>query len=319
MIRFIVSLWLLQVVLFGANIVKPAARIEVKGIAKDMVLSGNHLIIGTSSGLLQVYDYKTKKFLKEVSIPTIKDFTGEIIPATVFSVDYIDGRYLLLSDSGTGGYSNLWIHENNQTKQLLSPKDQKPLIKARFVDKDHILLGYLSNEASLYDVKTGKELYRKQLTPSKFSDFALNDDHTKAAYGCESGAITVIRVKDGKVLKTLDSVNKDNVYKVDFKKDIVIAGGEDRKAAIYDLKTGKSDFIKGSFLIYAVALSPSTQRVAFALDEQNNISVYRRETKERIALLKGQKTTLNVIVFKDEKTLFSASDDNTVLMWKLNQ
>ena len=303
--------------LFANNVITPVLQIEVNGTAKDLTLHENHLLIGTDSGRLQVYDYEAKKFVKEIKIPDIKDFTGEVVPATVFSVDYTDGRYLLLSDSGEGGYSNLWIHENNQTTQLISPKDQKPLIKARFLDKDHILFGYLSNEAALYEISTKKELYKEQLSPSKFSDFALNEDKTKAAYGCESGIISVIYVKDGKLIKNLQGVNKDNVYKVDIKKDIVVGAGQDRRGSIYDLKTGKGDFIQGNFLIYATALSPDADKVAFAMDEQNNISVYKVATKEKTALLKGQKSTLNAIVFKDETTLFSASDDSIVLMWKL--
>jgi WD40 repeat protein len=266
-----------------------------------------------------VYDYVQKKFLKEVTIPTIKDFMGDVIPASIFSVDYIDGKYLLLSDSGIGGYSNLWIHENNETKQLITPDDKKPLIKARFVDSDHILLGYLSDEAALYDLKTKKELYRVQLSESKFSDFALNEDKSMAAFSCESGVISVINTKSGKIFRVLEGINKDNVYKVDFKKDIVSGAGQDRRGSLYNIRTGKGDFIEGHFLIYATGLSPSAKKVAFAMDEQNNISIYRVSDKSKIALLKGQKSTLNVIVFKDETTLFSASDDNTIMMWKLDQ
>ena len=317
MIKIFAGLILTYTLLFSDNVLSPVLQIEVNGAAKDLAIYKNHLLIGTDSGRLQAYDYAAKKFVKEIKVPDIKDFTGEIVPAAVFSVDFTDGRYLLLSDSGEGGYSNLWIHENNQTTQLISPKDQKPLIKARFVDKDHILLGYLSNEAALYEVSTKKEIYKEQLSPSKFSDFALNAEKTKAAYGCESGIISVISVKNGQLVKELKGINKDNVYKVDIKKDTVVGAGQDRRASIYDLKTGKGDFIQGDFLIYATALSPDADKVAFAMDEQNNISIYKVASKEKIALLKGQKSTLNAIVFKDETTLFSASDDSTVLMWKL--
>jgi WD40 repeat protein len=57
--------------------------------------------------------------------------------------------------------------------------------------------------------------------------------------------------------------------------------------------------------------------VAFVMDEKNNISIYSRSSKTKIAELQGQKSTLNNIIFKDENTLFSSSDDNTVMMWSL--
>jgi len=195
--------------------------------------------------------------------------------------------------------------------------DKIVAIKARFVNKEHVLLGLLSNEAVLFDIKNKKELFRVQLSESKFSDFALNEDKTQAVYACESGVLNVIDTKTGKILKKLKSVNVDNVYKVDFKQGIVSGAGQDRRGALYDVSMGSGTYVQGSFLIYATGLSPSSKRVAFAMDEKNNISIYNRSSKSLIAKLQGQKSTLNTIIFKDENILFSSSDDATVMMWKL--
>ncbi len=305
--------------LMAVNVYKPYLQIDVRSPARDIVLKDDLLYIGTDSGNLLVYDYKKKRFVKKIQIPKIKDFMGDSVDAKVFSVDFEDGRYLLLSDSGEGGYSNLWIHENNITTQVISPKDKDAIIKARFVDKDHILLGFLGDEAALFDLKTKKEIYRHQLSPSKFSDFALNEERSMAAFGCESGEINVINVKDGKIVKKLDGINKDNVYKVDFKAGVVVGAGQDRRASIYDLESSKGDFIQGNFLIYAAALSPGAKRAAFAMDEDNDIFIYKLPSKENIAVLKGQKSTLNAIIFKSDKVLFSSSDDNIVNMWKIDE
>jgi len=302
---------------YGVSILTPAEKIVVEGVVKDMVLRGKELLIATDNGVVQVYDYETKVFNKVIRLEKVKDFTGELIPPRVFSVDRYEERYVLLSDSGKGGYANLWIHENNVTSQLLSHTDKIAAIKARFINKEQILLGLLSNEAVLFDIKTKKEVFRVQLSESKFSDFALNDNKSQAVYACESGVLNVIDTKIGKVLKELKSVNVDNVYKVDFKKDIISGAGQDRRGALYDVIRGTGKYIEGSFLIYATGLSPSTNKVAFAMDEKNNISIYTRVSSSKIAELQGQKSTLNTIVFKDENLLFSSSDDNTVLMWKL--
>jgi WD40 repeat protein len=301
----------------GASLLSPVLEIGVNGTTKDMVLRGNDLLIGTDNGVLQVYDYKSKVFTKTITLPEVQDFMGDMIAPRVYSIDEIDGRYLLLSDSGKGGYANLWIHENDVTTQLISSVDKKAAIKARFINKEQILLGYLSNEAALFDIKSKKELYRIQLSESKFSDFALNEAKTQAVYSCESGVLNIIDTAIGKVIKVLKGLNVDNVYKVDFKQGIVSAAGQDRRASVYDALTGKGEYIEASFLIYATGLSPSAKRVAFAMDEKNNISIYRRSTKEKIAELQGQKSTLNNIIFKDENTLFSSSDDSTVMMWNL--
>ncbi len=307
---------LLSVSIWAIPNISPIDTIEVNGTTKDMVLNGNQLVVATDMGHIEVHDILKKEKIKEISIPDVKDFMGDIMPARVMSTDMINNKFLILSDSGKGGYSNLFIYDNH-LMQLLSEKDKEAIIKARFIDETHILLGYLSNEVALFDISTKKEQYRVQLSESKFSDFALNFDKTQAVFSCESGILSLVETQTGKVLKELKGQNLDNVYKVDFKHGMVSGAGQDQRGSLYDVASGKGDYIKGSFLIYATALSPSASKVAFAMDEKNNISIYNTSTKSKIALLKGQKSTLNVIIFKDENRLYSASDDSTIMVWDL--
>ncbi len=309
---------ILNIFLYATPTLKPIDSIEINGTVRDMVLRENFLVVATDMGHIEIKDIdKNNSNIKNIAIPNIKDFMGDEIPARVMSTDKIGERYLLLSDSGKNGYSDLYIYDTNLT-QILSAKDKKALIKARFIDKEHILLGYLSNEVSLLNLKNKKERYRVQLSESKFSDFALNRDKTQAVFSCESGILSVVDVQTGKVLKELKGQNVDNVYRVDFKNGVISGAGQDRRGSIYDVATGKGSYIAGDFLIYSTALSPSASKVAFAMDEQNNISIYNTSTKSKIAILKGQKSTLNVIIFQDEDKIISASDDTTIMLWNLN-
>ena len=295
----------------------PIEKISAAGAVEDMVLRGDHLVIGTAAGTMEIYDYLQKRQIAKVILPKIKDFMGDSIPAAVNSVDEMNGRFLILSNSGVGGYSDLRIRENNATRLIYRAEDKKAISKARFIDRDHILLGYLSNDVALLDLKSGKELYSFQISESKFSDFALNEDRSLAAFSCESGEITVLETRMGKILKRLHGINLDNVNKVDIKKDYVVGAGKDRRASWYNWKTGEGGYFKAKFFIYAAALSPDASRAAYAMDEQNDITVYDLLTKSPIALLKGQTSTLNCIVFKDDHTLFSAGEERNVLMWKI--
>ena len=167
----------------------------------------------------------------------------------------------------------------------------------------------------MYEISTGKERYRIQLNESKFSDFALDESKKRAVFSNESGILFVIDTQSGKVLKRLKGLNVDNVYKVAFRNDTVSAAGQDRRGALYDVKTGKGYYLQAHFLIYATALSPEAKTVAFAMDEDNSISLFDTRTRNKTAILKGQKSTLNVILFQDATHLYSASDDNTVMVW----
>ena len=317
--KTLLGICLLTLSAFSFSTLSPVASIDINGTAKDMVLSANKLLVATDMGHIEVYDAKTREKLQEISIPDVKDFMGDITPARVMSTDVIADQYLLLSDSGKGGYSDLYLYKNNTLTKLLGPEDKEAIIKARFVDETHILLGYLSDEVSLLDIETKKELYRTQLSESKFSDFMLNEKKTEAVFSCESGVLSIVDVKSGKVRKELQGQNVDNVYKVDFKAGKVSGAGQDRRGSLYNVELGTGSYIEGSFLIYGTALSPSAKKVAFAMDEKNNISIYNTLTKSKIALLKGQKSTLNVIIFQDENRIFSASDDNKIMVWNLNK
>jgi len=314
------TILLFTVMTWAAQTVSPQHSIIVDGLAKDMVLTAeNTLLIATDNGHVEEYNTSNYAKVKQISIPKVKDFMGDMMPARILSTDRMGDTYLLLSDSGKGGYSNLFVERKGKLTQILSPDDKEAIIKARFIDPTHILLGYLGDEVALLNIDSKKERYHLQLGESKFSDFALNEKKTEAVFACESGILSVVDVKRGKIVKRLQGQNLDNVYKVDFKNGMVSAAGKDRRGALYDVKTGEGSYIEGNFFIYATALSPSARKVAFAMDENNDISIFNTLTKSKLAVLKGQKSTLNVIIFKDETHLFSASDDNTIMVWELNK
>ncbi len=301
-----------------ARVLEPSLVIDANESVKDMILGSNSTIImGTDGGKLKVFDYEKKEFTKVIQLPKIKDFMGDIIDTRVSSVDYYHGKILMLSDSGVGGYSDVRVHENNKTVDIFTENDKLPLVEAKFIDDNNILVAFLSNVVALYNLKSKKFLYKQQLNQSKFSDLAINPQRDLAALSSESGEVVVIEPKSGKIVKRLNGVNLDNVYKVDIKKDIVVTAGQDRRAGWYNIKSGKKDYIQASFLVYAAALNPEATHAAFALDENNNITIIDLNTKSKRYILKGQKSTLNTIIFKDNNTVFAASDDNFVNMWKL--
>ena len=313
-IFFIISFLILS--LFSKDL-KPYKEIKFDSGVKDLIYHDSKVIVGTDSGKLQVYDLKKEKIVKTIQLPKIKDFMGDIKDTRVSSVDFLNGKYLFISDSGHGGYFNVWIDENNQTKKIISDAEKRSLVEAKFIDDKHILLANLGNEISLYDLDKKKDIYKVQVSESKFANFALNEDKSKVAVSCESGIIYVLDTKTGKILKELKGVHVDNVYKVDFKSGKISGAGQDRRASLFDVKSAKGSYIKGSFLIYATGLSPDASKVAYAMDEQNNIYVYDTLTSSLLFKLKGQKSTLNSIVFADNETIFSASDDEYVIMWKI--
>lgn len=313
--KYLLVLSLVTSLLLSAELT-PKSMIETSGNVQQIALVEGKIIAGTSVGTVETYKLSDTSKLSLFQFPKIKDFTGDDVAPKVFSVDMV-GNSLLAVVQASNGARELYTIENGKSQVLIDAQANLFISKAKFIDKNRILVALLSNEFLLWDVKNKKEIYRIQPNPSHFSDFTLNENKTMAASSCESGEITVFDAQSGKIIKVLKGGNVDNVYKVDFKKEKILCAGQDRRGIIYELGNGMYERFDGSFLIYAGALSPSLKLGAFAFNEQNDIVLFDLSTKSKVYTLKGQKSTLNTIVFASERELVSASDDQFIMIWRL--
>ena len=314
--RFFISLFFLSSLLFAD--ISPRLMIQASGNVQNIVIHGQNIVAGTSVGTLEVYKISDASLVKKITFEPIKGFTGETIAPKIFSVDALEGADTYLSVvQASSGARKLVLIEKGIMRELISEKENLFINKAKFIDSNRILIALMSNELILVDTKSAQKRYQVQINPSHFSDFALNESKSLVASSCESGEITVSDVSTGKMLYVLSGGNVDNVYKVDFKNQKILCAGQDRRGIIYDTQSKSYERFDGSFLIYAGALSPSANLGAFAFNEQNDIVIFDVISKAKKHTLKGQKSTLNTIVFVNEKELVSGSDDQFILIWRL--
>ncbi len=316
--RSFLLLCLASLVTMAATIVKPQYSIDVDGNVVEFVEKNDTIYVATDVGKLEIYNWKNRKKLDEIKFKTIHDFMGDPIPPKVFGVDVNEkGDKLVLMVQDEGGERILYIYKDNNLTRVLDKKAHIQMREVRFVDDTHLLIATMSNDLILFDIPTRKFLYKVKLSLSTFSDFQLNEDHSKVASTCESGIVYIVDVKSGKVLKKLEGGNKDNVFKVDFKNYKILACGQDRKAVLYSLGHESMIIYPTQFLVYAGALNKDAKMSAFQINENNDIGIYDNLTKSMKYQLVGQQSVLNTIVFIDDKTLISSSDDNHILIWRL--
>ncbi|BDY13630.1 WD40 repeat domain-containing protein [Hydrogenimonas cancrithermarum] len=302
----------------AAPIVKPLHSIDVEGNVIDISINTANLYVATDAGTVEIYNWKTRKLLNKISFDPIHDFMGDLMKPKVFGVDAnADASKLLIQVQAEEGARVLYLYDHDKLMKLIDEKSHIPMREVRFVDNDHLLIATMDNELMLFEISTQKVLYHNKLSLSVFSDFQLNEDHSRVASSCESGIVYVTDVKSGKVLKTLEGGNKDNVFKVDFKNNRILACGQDRKAVLYDLKNDRMIIYPTTFLVYAGALNPDASLSAFGYNEDNDIGIYDNGSKALKLVLKGAHSTLNNIIFIDNKTLISSSDDNHILIWRI--
>lgn len=312
--------YLLVIVFFSvlyAKDLSPYKVIEASGNVQSIVMDAQYIIAGTNVGSIEVYHKEEGTLSQKIVFEKIKDFTGESSAPKVFSVDIFGSTTYLAVVQASNGARRLVLVENGVQKELIGADKNLFINKAKFVDKDHILVALMSSEFFLLNTKTLEKRYHVQLSYSHFSDFALNESKSLVASSSESGEIVISDVFTGKVVSVLNGGNVDNVYKVDYKQQKVLCAGQDRRGIVYEVPNKQFKRFDAPFLIYAGALSPSATLGAFAFNEENDIVIFDLASQNRLHTLKGQKSTLNTIVFVSEKELVSGSDDKYILIWRL--
>ncbi len=310
-------LFLLTFNLSLASDLKASFKYIASSGVNDLIYDDFKLYAGTSKNLVNIFDTKTKKLIQTIKVPKVKDFMGDEIDAKIYSLD-VHKNKILITAQGNKGYRKIYLYTKNKLELIISDKKKLYIKQAKFINENTIIFALLSNQVFLYSLKDKKVLWDKQISQSSFSHFILNEDKTTLILSDESGNLKQINVKDGKIIKTYVGLNVDNVYQLDFKNDLIITAGKDRRCAVFNNKNSISYYKKASFLIYSVGLSPSGKIAGFANDEDNNITIFNTNTKEEYFVLKGHKSTLTNIVFINENELYSSSDTNEILYWKIN-
>ncbi len=314
--RFITILFLICITLLDAKELQPSHVYTGSGAVTDLMYQDGLLYSATAEGAVDIYNITEQKLVQTITVPKIKDFTGDEVNAKVYSVDMAEGKIMIVSQ-GKMGYRRIHIFVDDVLTEVISTNKSFTISKAKFVDANSILIALLSNELILYDIKNDKSLYREQIGGSKFSDFALNEDKTQVIIADESGDMRLVNVKDGKIIKVLKGQNLDNVFQVDFKSKTIVTAGQDRRAAVYGTEDSRSYYKQASFLIYSVGLSPSAKLAGFASDENNNVTIFNTQTKSDLYKLGNHKMTMTNILFINENELFTANDSKEINYWKL--
>jgi len=295
----------------------PNFTLQASGSVTDFVIDSNLLYAATDQGVVDVFDIKDKQSTDQIRLPFIKDFMGENIPPKVYSIDKIGDTILLLIQGIHGFRDLILISEGSFIKVIDSEKDKMLIKKARFIDKTKVLLGLLSDELVLFDLKENKIIYRIQVRSYSFSDFCLNEDHTEVIVADESGVLSLINTENGKLIKEFEGNNVDNVYQVDYKNDVILSGGQDRRLGIYKRYIDDPYYIQGDFLIYCVGLSSDGTLGAYSANEDNGIRIINTGTKEEVKTLKGHKNTLTGIQFISKDEIISSAEDALIMFWKI--
>lgn len=301
---------------YGETFTNPVSVYKASGAVVDIMIAENKLYVATDSSNVDIFDIKTNLLIQTITIDKIIDFMGDLVSAKVYSVDVI-GKSLLILSQAEQGYRRVYLYKNNQLEVIIPSSLSLSIAKAKFLDANTILLGLLSDEIISYNIQEKKENWRVQASGSKFSNFVLNEQKDKVVVADESGNLQILNTKNGAHIQTLSGQNLDNVFQVDYKKNIICSAGQDRRVVVYNLNNDTAYYKSSEFLIYSVGLSPSAKLLGYSSDENNNVTVFDTQTKEIVGKFGGNRMTITNILFMNEKEFFVSSDDNKINLYKI--
>jgi len=310
-----VIIYLILIISLNAiTTLKPIYTLKASGDVQDIVYKHSRLYAATSVGSIDIFNTTTKKRVQSILVPKIKDFMGDMVNSKLYSVDYLDAKILFVAQ-GENGYRELWLYANKNLTRLITIDKHLLIKKARFVDKNRVILGMLSNQIILYDIRSNKFIYEVQISTSSFSDFVLNEDKNRLYMSDESGIVRELDTSNGKVISIIGEKNLDKVFQLDMKNDTIITAGQDRKSVIY--KDSKSYTFLFGFLLYSCALNTSATLGAIAYNEDNDILIFNVQSKIKKYTLKAHKSTLNKILFINNSELFSSAESKIINFWRI--
>lgn len=308
--RILVGLFLSFGILFCA--LTPNKSVKASGLVTDIYANEKFLYASTDTGTIDIFDLSSFKKIKSISYPKTVDFMGNMINAKVYSVDVINNKILSVVQDKQG-YRSIYLDDT----KIIGDNAKLFVKKAKFISNDLIVLGLLSNEIILFDIKSKKQIYKIQINTSTFGDFALNEDKSKMVIGDESGDISLFDVKTGKRLKVFKGQNVDNIYQIDFRKGVILGCGQDRRASVYFEGNQKPYYMEGEFLIYSGALSQAAKLGAFAFNDKNDLKVFDVNSKQEIVVLRGSKANVSRTIFLNETEIIASSEDKQINYWRI--
>ncbi|EAK9939476.1 WD40 repeat domain-containing protein [Campylobacter lari] len=274
----------------------------------------NSLLIGLDNGEINQYFLKDKKMQKITQLDKIKNFYEENLSPRIYSIDYLNGAILILSE-GDFGSKKLYVYKN---KQLLSyDLANDGVKKALFLDDNTILLALLGSNIELFDLKTKNVVKNFTFSSSSLSDVVLNETKTQLVAGFESGELMLFDVKKWQKIKSYKNVHKDNIYQLDFKNTIIASCSTDRKLGIVQNDQEKN--IERDFLIYTCALNENGSIAAFGDNEKNIIELVNTKNLKTIKKFQNKDFLLEYLIFLNEHELISAGYENKIIFWSIDE
>ena len=235
----IIFLFLFLVLLIDAKDIKPIHKFKAVGFVNDFCISNDKIYIASDAGIVDIYNIKSKKLIEQIIL--------EPLDSVISSVDVLNDKILITSTT-MSGYRNVWLYENHKLKLIVDESKKLTIKEARFISDDKVMFYTLDADVILHEIDEAYNVYRTHISGSTIRDYQLSSDKKTMAVADESGAVTIVNVRDSKILKQPTPQNLDNIFHIAYANDTVLTAGQDMRVGVYP-KSSKPYYIEMNFLV----------------------------------------------------------------------
>jgi WD40 repeat protein len=298
-------------------------QVEQEFRAEHMILCvapfSDQLLLGTQSGHVQVWNWRLQT---EEPVLLSLESSGEM---ESIALGYPIRSIALPADESLVAVaaSDLKIHifAGKPRWQPLEPIEGFNPTQLCFINKQHLLIGEMNGDLSLFDLSTGQVIYSRQLEYDPISALALSPDGSKIAVAFTSSKIQVLDAQTGRELSVLKG-HKDHVFALLWNQDgsALFSCGKDRRLLRWPLglaAQAPEEIYRDERYIYALAAHPAGQRLALSLSAEGVGLLEVGKSMVPTAHKKHSAPIAALGFLDDGKRLYSASSDARLIIWRV--
>ncbi len=276
------------------------------------------LVSASKDGKIRLWNLKTGRLLKTFDGFYAQIYKEKALQPTVRSIA-LDGQARFLA---AGGFGSIVVWDLLTGKRIGEYRTDYGFTNSMNIDPGGNYIAYAWGDwIRMIELKTGRYVRDFKGHTTYAQKMVFHPQKKRLVTGDMHGNIKVWETDTGRLINTISDLGMDvKAMAVDDSGEYLVAGSLNSEIKIWRLETGEllRSYKEDSYIV-SLAVDSKNDRIITGWTDRM-IRIYGLKTSQKIATLEGHTdTVLGLAVAPDGNTLLSASYDNTIRFWNMDE